>query len=93
MTIIDYFESENQAALVDQIKACDWSAAGFLAELLTKETFNDMLGGWGHVYLLMDRDKLVSFLTLTGQDAVRDESVTPWIGFVFTAPAITAIRR
>ena len=45
-----------------------------------------MLGGWGEVYLLMDGNALVSFITFTGQDAVRDEALTPWIGFVFTAP-------
>lgn len=86
MEIIDYFESENQSVLVEKIAACDWSAAKFLAELLTKGTFHEMLGGWGHLYLLTEGERLVSFLTLAGQDAVRDESLTPWIGFVFTAP-------
>lgn len=86
MEIINYFESENQPELMAKINASDWSAAKFLVELLKKGTFNGMLGGWGKLYLLMDGEELVSFITFTGQDAVRDESMTPWIGFVFTVP-------
>lgn len=86
MEIINYFESEQKENLLRQIKDCDWSAAKFLADLLEKGTFDETLGGWGDLYILMDADKLVSFATLAGQDAVRDEALTPWIGFVFTQP-------
>lgn len=86
MKIIDYFESTNQQELTEKIACCDWSAARFLAELLQKQTFSETLGGWGHLFLLMDGENLVSFATLAGQDAVRDEALTPWIGFVYTAP-------
>jgi GNAT superfamily N-acetyltransferase len=86
MEIYNYFEYGDQEKILADIDHCDWSAAHFLADLLRKGTFNDTLGGWGKLYILMDGDKLVSFLTLTGQDAVRDESLTPWIGFVYTKP-------
>lgn len=86
MRIINYFESKNQAELITQIAACDWSAARFLVDLLNKGTFYETLGGWGELYLLMDGENLVSFATFTGQDSVRDESLTPWIGFVYTVP-------
>ena len=86
MRIIDYFEQRNQEALLEKIAGCEWSAARFLSELLQKDTFVDTLGGWGTLYLLMDGEKLVSFATLSGQDCIRDESLTPWIGFVFTKP-------
>lgn len=86
MEIINYFESEKQAQLIEKIAACDWSAARFLTELLQKGTFDEILGGWGYLFVLMDGEELVSFGTMTGQDAVRDESLTPWIGFVFTRP-------
>ena len=92
MEIINYFESKNQPALIKKIAGCDWSAAKFLVELLQKETFNETLGGWGYLFMLMDGEKLVSFATLTGQDSVRDESLTPWIGFVYTAPAYRGHR-
>ena len=86
MKIINYFESENQIVWKEKIAACDWSAARFLVSLLDENRFYEMLGGWGEIFLLTDGEALVSFLTLTGQDAVRDETLTPWVGFVFTAP-------
>ena len=86
MEIIHYFEQDKKEKFLAQIEACDWGAARFLGELLRKGTFFDMLGGWGALYLLMDGENLVAFGTLTGQDAIRDESLTPWIGFVFTQP-------
>ncbi len=86
MKITNFFESAEQAALIAKIADCDWSAARFLVELLQKGTFRETLGGWGELYLLMDGEKLVSFATLTNQDAVRDESLYPWIGFVYTVP-------
>ena len=93
MEIISYFESLNKHELVKKIATCDWSAARFLVQLLKEQRFFEMLGGWGDIYLLMDGDALVSFATLTGQDAVRDESQFPWIGFVYTAPQYRGHRH
>ena len=87
MNIINYFENEYQAMLTEKLNQCDWSAARFLVELLRKGTFHETLGGWGDLYFLMDGENLVSFATFSGQDSVRDESLTPWIGFVYTVPA------
>lgn len=86
MEIINYFESSNQRDLIEKIARCDWSAAGFLAELLRKGTFYSFVGGAGTLYLLMEGGQLVSFATLTRQDSIRDETLYPWIGFVYTAP-------
>lgn len=84
MQIINYFESNIKQELLEKIEAIDWSAAKFLVELLKEDRFYEMLGGEGDLYLLMDGDSLVSFLTLTRQDTVRDESMYPWAGFVYT---------
>ena len=92
MEIINFFERTDQSVWLDKIGSCDWSAARFLVELLQTGRFEDMLGGWGQLFLLIDGDNLVSFATLTGQDAVRDESMTPWVGFVFTSPAYRGHR-
>ena len=86
MKLVSYFESQQKEVLMGKIARCDWSAARFLVDLLQKGTFHETLGGWGDLYLLMDGEALVSFATMTGQDAVRDESLTPWIGFVYTVP-------
>lgn len=92
MKIVSYFASENQKALQEKILAADWGAAKFLVELLQKGTFFDMVGGEGEIYLLMDGENLVSFATLTRQDAIRDESMYPWVGFVYTFEAYRGHR-
>ena len=84
MQIIEYFSSPEKERLIEKIEASGWTAGRFLGELLRNGTFFDMLGGTGEVFLLMDGDDLASFLTLTGQDSIRDETMTPWVGFVFT---------
>ncbi len=86
MEIIDYFASDRQPWLLEAIRQARWSAADFLAGLLEQGTFDETLGGWGTVYLLTEGEQVVSFLTLAGQDSVRDESLTPWAGFVYTFP-------
>lgn len=92
MQIISYFESDNKEALEEKIAAADWGAAKFLVELLKKGTFFEMLGGEGDIYLLMDGEQIVSFATLTRQDAIRDETMYPWIGFVYTFKAYRGHR-
>ncbi|MEF2918928.1 MAG: GNAT family N-acetyltransferase [Acutalibacteraceae bacterium] len=86
MNIINYFECDTQQILLEKLEAVDWSAAKFLVELLRENKFYSTLGGEGDLYLLMDGENLVSFLTLTRQDTVRDESMFPWVGFVYTMP-------
>lgn len=85
MKIIDYFKSAEQMLWLEQIRACEWRAAGFLAQLLEQNRFHEVLGP-GTLYLLTDGDRLASFLTLTQRDCIDDESLAPWIGFVHTAP-------
>ncbi len=93
MQVIDYFEQENRGIFREKIARCHWSAAKFLVKLLEENRFDETLGGWGKLFLLMDGENLVSFCTLTGQDAIRDESMTPWIGFVFTSPEYRGLRH
>lgn len=85
MDIINYFESDNKAHWLAGIKASDWGAAPVLAGFLESGTFFEKLGD-GVLLLLTDEDKLVSYLTFTLRDCVDDDSLYPWIGFVFTAP-------
>ncbi|MBR6825203.1 MAG: hypothetical protein IKM59_01515 [Oscillospiraceae bacterium] len=61
MEILEYFESKDQEAFIQKIAACHWSAARFLADLLQKGTFRDMLGGWGQLFLLMDGENRVDY--------------------------------
>lgn len=91
MTIIDYFRDGRQAHWLAQIGDCQWRAAKYLAQILSEGRFHDLLGQ-GTLYLLTDGDALVSFLTLAERDCIDDPAMTPWIGFVHTAPAYRGRR-
>lgn len=85
MEIIDYFKSDTPAHWLAEIKKSDWRAAAYLAKLIEENSFHDNLGE-GTLLLLADGDKLVSFLTFSRRDCIDDDSLSPWIGFVYTFP-------
>ena len=87
MEIKDFFSEDKtaQSHWITEIQKSDWSAAGFLVELLTKGTFHETLGEGG-LYLLTDGAKLMSYVTMTRKDCITDNTLFPWIGFVYTFP-------
>lgn len=85
MKIIDYFKNERQEHWRAQIAQYEWRAAKFLAQLLAEGSFHSTLGQ-GTLYLLVEGETLVSFLTLAERDCIEAPEYTPWIGFVHTAP-------
>lgn len=85
MQIIEYFR-DGGLSWIPKIEKCDWSAAKFLAKILKDGTFHENLGDGAELYLLDDSGSLAAFCTLSPRDCVDDDSLTPWIGFVFTAP-------
>ena len=87
MEIIEYFECNQNVDWITQIENCDWNAAKILSELLhNPNEFNDVLGENGKLFILKDGDKLVAFATLTRRECIEDDSLYPWIGFVYTRP-------
>jgi GNAT superfamily N-acetyltransferase len=86
MEIVELTDLSDRQYWVDAIDQCEWSAAHFLAQLLREGRFSAVLGENGKLFLLKDGGKLISFATLTQQDCVADETMYPWIGFVFTTP-------
>ncbi|MGN0608851.1 MAG: GNAT family N-acetyltransferase [Oscillospiraceae bacterium] len=85
ITVFSFFDEPQQSYWTEQIKKCDWGAALFLAELLENGRFHEALGE-GRLFIMAEGDRLVSFATLTQKDCVDDDSLFPWIGFVFTSP-------
>ena len=83
MTFFNFFDAENKQHWIEKIRECDWGSAKFLADILEQNKICEILGG-GEVLILADGDKLVSFCTLTKNDCVKDDSLFPWIGFLFT---------
>lgn len=82
MKVLSYFECENKEKWIPKIRECDWGAAKFLADLLEKNTFSEVLDG--ELYILADNENIVSFCTLTKKDCIDDNTLYPWIGFVYT---------
>lgn len=85
--VIEYFANENKEHWNGQIALADWGAAKFLLKLLNDmQKFDELLGRDGKLFLLVDGEMIVSFVTLTRQDCIRDKSIFPWLGFLFTYP-------
>ncbi|MBQ8556335.1 MAG: GNAT family N-acetyltransferase [Clostridia bacterium] len=92
MQIIDYFRDDRPARWLEQIAGYEWRAAKFLAQLLGEGSFHATLGS-GTLYLLVEGDSLVSFLTLAQRDCIDAPECAPWIGFVHTAPEYRGRRH
>ena len=86
MKIIDYFACDNQEHRLNEIKRSDWGAGQFLYELLRDNRLKELCGESARVLLLIDGDALMSFCTYAEQDDIREPSLTPWVGFVYTFP-------
>lgn len=85
MHIVDFSKIANKKFWISEIQKCDWSSAQLLSKLLTENKFYDFLG-YGSLYLLIDGKHLISFGTLTQKDCIEDNSMYPWIGFIYTKP-------
>ena len=84
MDVLELKTANEQKEWSDKIRNCDWGAAKFLADLVEQEKFHELLGD-GSLYILADGEKIVSFCTLTQKDCIKDDTLFPWIGFVFTS--------
>lgn len=93
MKILEYYSCENQAYWLEQIRKSDWGAGTFLYELLREGRLRRLCGPETKVLLLTEGEKLMAFCTYAWQDDVRDESLFPWVGFVYTFPEHRGKRR
>ena len=94
MKFIEYFQLDEtaQKSWSARIAEGDWRAAKYLAELLKHNTFQNRYGPNGRIFLLTEGDSLAAFCTLVPQDEIADETLTPWIGFVYTFPRFRGHR-
>ena len=86
MVIIDYEKTENPGYWLDLLNRCDWSAGRFLHRILEENRFHELYGEKARVLMLTDGVDLVSFCTYAEKDDIPDTALTPWLGFVYTAP-------
>ena len=76
----------------EKIQKSDWGAGQYLYELLRDHRLKELCGESTKVLLLADGEQLVSFCTYAEQDDIREPSLTPWVGFVYTFPAFRGNR-
>ncbi len=93
MEIKDFSELQNQNYWLSKIKAADWRAAKYLAELLETNEFYTLCGSTSKVFLLIKNQDLISFCTFAEKDDIPDTDLAPWIGFVYTFPQFRGKRR
>lgn len=93
MKIIDFYASDNKDYWLTQIQKSDWGAGKYLYELLADQKLKELCGESTKVLLLVDKGDLISFCTYAEQDDVREPSLTPWVGFVYTFPGYRGKRR
>lgn len=93
MKITEFFCSDRKEYWLKKIRSCGWAAGEFLYELVTGGNLKSSLGKNTRIFLLTDCDELVSFCTLSDVDDIQPTELTPWIGFVFTAPEYRGNRR
>ena len=87
MRIAEFNDYDTIEPYIEKIGSCSWGAARLLADYLRNRNLeNYMLDGWRVLLLLDDIDRIVSFVTYSRRDCVIDDTLFPWIGFVFTAP-------
>ena len=92
MEIINYFDVDDKLFWKEEIGKSDWGAGQYLYRLLNNNQLLDLCGNSTKVLMLVEGKTLISFCTLAEQDDVRDASLTPWIGFVYTFPEFRGHR-
>ena len=92
MKVADYYTSDNQQLWLSQIKKSDWGAGQYLYELILNDQLKRLCGDSTKVLLLTEENQLISFCTYAEQDDIREPSLTPWVGFVYTFPEFRGNR-
>lgn len=85
MEIINYFKSDKPDHWLSEIKNGDWRAIPTLVRFIEENSFHNNLGK-GTLLLLTEGDRLLSFVTFAERDSIEDDSLSPWVGFVYTFP-------
>lgn len=91
LNIQTFAESADQEATMQAIFDCDWRAAKFLARLLKEKRLEEYVGE-GTLFLLWSDTELAGFIILGKKDGLPDPNRTPWLSFLFVAPAYRGRR-
>lgn len=76
-------DDSNKNNYIDIIAKQNWSAAKYLAKALVNQKMFDDYFKEGNVYIMEYNKDFVGFATLSIKDCINDNSLFPWIGFLF----------
>ncbi len=93
MKVRKLFDEENMSFWMKQIKKSDWRAGQYLYQMISEDKLAGMTGEDPQVLLLTEGDTLIAFCTYAKYDDIRDRSIGPWAGFVYTFPEHRGKRR
>lgn len=91
LNIQAFADSADQEATTQAIFRCDWGAAKFLAQLIKEKRLEEYVGE-GTLYLLWCGIEIAGFIILGEKDGLPDPNRTPWLSFLFVAPAYRGRR-
>lgn len=89
MKIIDF---KDELYILKYLENHPWGAGKFLYELMINNNVEEVLGSKSKVVVMVDNENVVSFATYAHQDCIKDETLFPWIGFVYTEEAYRGNR-
>ena len=86
--IIEYHtQSERDRSHWEELIArADWRAAQYLSDLLAQNKFQESYGPDARLLLLTDSETLAGFCTMSRRDEIDDDTLFPWIGFLYIFP-------
>ena len=79
-------EFKKEPYILEYFKNCSWGAAQFLYSLIIEDKVEEVLGEKTKIVVLVDEENVVSFATYAKRDCIADDTMFPWIGFVYTYP-------
>lgn len=82
---------EERERLVAQVLQSDWDTGRYLG-IMMHRGITDEFGKDPVILLLCDGERVASFCTYVEIDEIVDDSMKPWIGFVYTFPAYRGRR-
>ncbi len=87
LEIISYLQDPSPK-LREQLRDCDWRAGHFLHGILSTEGMERTFGSFVEIYMLIQGDKLIGFMTLSEKEdcIVIEDAPKPWLGFLCIMP-------
>lgn len=91
--VLETLSQSEQQYWLQQLEDSAWDSGQRLAQKIHSGVFYEQAGPLAQVLLLVDEMRLVAYATYVSQDNIEDSGFTPWIGYVYTAPAYRGLGK